>query len=437
MEIIILFLLTLINGIFALSEIALVSLKRTKIEQKAEHGSLKARIVLDLLKEPENFLSSVQVGITLIGVVAGAYGGSALADDVEPLILKIPALAPYAEEVSIVLIVSIITYFTIVIGELIPKSIALKYAERVSLIFGPFIKLFTKITYPIVKLLSFSTTAILRLLGIKDTKEEALTEDELRHMIKTAGTEGVIEREESMMHQNLFSFTEQRAKNLKTHRTEVEWIDIHQPVERISELMRNSAHARFLVCDGSIDNIQGVVAAKAFFESVSKADFDLNNVLQEPMYIPETMYALDILKMFKRDKQYLGIVVDEFGSVEGIVTLHDLMEAIVGDLPDVDEEDDLDFVERDDHSYLISGSVLIHQLNTYLGENLVTEHPEHYTTLGGFIISHLNKIPETGEKFDFNGYHFEIVDLDGKRIDKVIIKKDTADQELEENKILE
>lgn len=428
MEILILFILTLINGVFALSEIALVSLKKSRIEQKAQKGSIRAKAVLDLLKHPENFLSSIQAGITLIGVIAGAYGGAALADDVEPFLSKVPLLAPYAEVLSIALIVGIITYFTIVIGELLPKTIALRNAERVALNIAPLIKYFSIITYPIVKLLSFSTTAILRLMGIKEAKEESMTEEELRLLIKAAGTEGVIEREESLMHQNLFSFTEQKARNLKTHRTEVEWIDINQSLEHIRTLMISSAHSKFLVCEGSIDNIKGIIAAKDFFEKKKNDGFNIESIIQEPIYIPETMYALDILTLFKRDKQYMAVVVDEYGSMEGIVTLHDLMEGIVGNLPDIDEVDEPEFVEREDASYLVSGSISIHELNAYLEKELITENVDHFTTLGGFIISHLNKIPDTGEKFSYNGYRFEIVDLDGQRVGKVIIKPNTANR---------
>jgi putative hemolysin len=422
MEIFIIFILTLINGIFALSEIALVSLKRNRIEQLEQKGNTNARIVLELLEEPENFLSSIQVGITLIGVVAGAYGGSALADDVEPLLRRVPLLAPYAEGLSITLIVGLITYFTIVIGELIPKTIALRNAERVALTFAPFIKYFSKITYPIVKLLSFSTTAILRLLGIKEAQEESMTEEELRALLKSAGKKGVLEWEESLMHQNLFVFTEQRARNLMTHRTEVEWVDMHQPIEQLADRIKESAHSKFLVCDGSIDKIRGVITAKEFFEKKSSDGFMIESIFHEPMYVPETMYTLDILTLFKKEKEYLAVVVDEFGSVEGIITLHDLMEAIVGDLPDLDEADEPEFLQREDSSYLVSGSISIHQFNAYLEKELIAEDADHYTTLGGFIISQLNKIPSTGEKFDYKGYSFEVVDLDGQRIDKVIVE---------------
>lgn len=421
MEILILFVLTCINGIFALSEIALVSVKKNRIEQKAQQGSSNARVVLELLEHPENFLSSIQVGITLIGVVAGAYGGTALADDVEPLVRRIPWLADYAEGVSATLIVGFITYFTIVIGELIPKSIALRNTERVALTFAPFIRYFSRITYPVVRLLSLSTSTVLRLLGIRESQEERLTEDELRQMIKSAGSEGVLAREESQMHQNLFNFAQQRAKNLKTHRTEVEWIDIRQPPESVSSLIKHSVHSRFLVCRDSVDQIVGIIDAEEFFLKRHQPSFRLEDILHDPLYVPETMFALDILALFKTHKQYLAVVVDEYGSVEGIVTLHDLMEGIVGDLPDLDEEDEPDFVVRQEGSFLVNGSVLIHDLNNFLDKELITENVDHFTTLGGFVIYHLNKIPDTGERFTYNGYDFEVVDLDGQRVDKVII----------------
>ncbi|MFP4342387.1 MAG: hemolysin family protein [Cyclobacteriaceae bacterium] len=423
MEILILFILTLVNGIFALTEIALVSLKRNRIEQLAKSGNSSAYVVLKLLEQPENFLSSIQVGITLIGVVAGAYGGSALADDVVPLLQQVSWLAPYAESLSIILIVGLITYFTIVIGELIPKSIALRNPERVALVFAPGIRIFSRLAYPLVRLLSISTTAILRLLGIKEAPEDFLTEEELRQLLKSAGKQGVLEREESQMHQNLFVFADQRVKSLITHRTELEWIDLRQPMEAVYEMVRGSVHSKFLVCDANIDNIRGIISAKEFLQFKDEEGFSLEKILRQPMFVPETMYALDLLNTFKKEKQSLAVVVDEYGSVEGILTLHDLLESIVGDLPDLDELEETEFVKRDEDSYLVSGGITVHELNVRLEKEFLAEHTGHYTTLGGFIIYHLNKIPQTGERFIYNGYDFEVVDLDGQRIDKVIITK--------------
>ena len=424
MEMIIILILILLNGLFALSEVALISVKRSRIEQKAQSGNRNARIVLDLLAQPENFLSSVQVGITLIGIISGAYGGRALADDLEPIVAGIPYLDQYAFTTSLVLIVGAIMYFSIVLGELIPKTIAMNNAEPIALVVAPFIKHFTRIAFPVVKLLSFSTKGILRLMGIKNAGSEPLTEEELRQMIHSAGKQGIIEREESQMHQNLFFFSDLKARNLMTHRSSVEWIDTEESLNLIAQQVQQSNFSKFPACAGKLDNIKGIITAKKFYEKRIKEDFSLESVLEEPLIIPEGMLAVDILKLFRQRKQYISIVVDEFGSFEGIVTLHDLIESILGDLPDIGEEEKDEFIQREEGSYLVSGSIMIHHLNGKLDEEVIEERPDNYTTLGGFILFFLNRIPDTGKKFQYKNYSFEIIDLDGPRIDKVLIQKE-------------
>lgn len=423
MEIVLILILILLNGLFALSEIALVSVKQNKIEYKARNGNRNAQIVKELLQQPENFLSSIQVGITLIGIVSGAYGGAALADDLEPFVAGIPLFSAYASSISIAIIVGAITYLSIVIGELIPKSIGMNNAESIALMVGPFIKYFSKAAYPVVRLLSFSTKALLKLLGIKKKSEDSLTEEELRHMIRLAGTEGVIEREESQMHQNIFFFSNLKAKNLMTHRSAVEWIDVRDSVDQITQQFQKSNFSKFPASAGELDNIRGIITAKKFYEKRFQADFKIETVLEKPLVIPEAMLAIDILRLFRQHKQYLAIVVDEFGSFEGIVTLHDLIEPILGDLPNIGEEEGDAFVQRAEGSYLVSGAISVHQFNAHLGYEVITERPDHYTTLGGFIIFFLHKIPDTGEKFTYKNYSFEVVDLDGRRIDKVLVQQ--------------
>lgn len=424
MEIVIILILILLNGLFALSEIALVSAKRNRIEQKAHSGNRNAKILLELLNQPENFLSSVQVGITLVGIISGAYGGRALADDLTPIIEQIPFLAGYAETISLVLIVGAIMYFSIVLGELIPKTIGLNNADRIALAVAPFIKYFTRLAYPVVKVLSFSTKGILKVLGVKRAGNEPLTEEELRQMIHSAGRQGVIEREESQMHQNLFFFSDLKAKSLMTHRFSVEWIDSEEPLALIAQQIQESEHSKFPACAGELDKIQGIVTAKKFYEKWQEDDFSLEAVIEEPLIIPEGMLAADILKLFRERKKYVGIVVDEFGSFEGVVTLHDLIESILGDLPESGEEEEDEFLQRKEGSYLVSGSIMIHQLNRKLEQEVIEEGADDYATLGGFIISFLNKIPNTGERFTYKDYSFEVLDLDGPRIDKVLVIKE-------------
>jgi putative hemolysin len=423
MEILIIFILTLLNGFFALSEIALVSVKKSRIEHLAAQGSSRAKIVLQLLENPENFLSSVQVGITLIGIISGAYGGVTLTDDMEQFLSSFTFLSSYHHIISLVTVIGSITYFSIVIGELVPKTIAMNNAESIALFCVPIIKYFTMITYPFVKLLSVSTNLILKLFGIKENESEKVSEDELRFMLKNARKQGVLEKEESEVHHNLFSFTDQTAKSLMTHSSEVEWINSNQTVETIFEKLKESVHSKFIVGDGSIDKVLGVITIRDFLEHYKREGFELAQIINLPIFIIHNTPAFKILNAFKSKKQYIAIVVDEFGATKGIITLHDLTEAIVGDLPDEDEKDELNIIKRDDNSYLIDGKTLIFELNQYFQKEIIEDNISQYTTISGFIISKLQSMPNTSDKVSYENYEFEIMDMDGVRIDKVLMTK--------------
>jgi putative hemolysin len=423
MEILIIFILTLLNGFFALSEIALVSVKRSRIEHLAAKGNNKAKIVLQLLENPENFLSSVQVGITLIGIISGAYGGAALTDDMENLLSSFTFLKNYHHFISLVTVIGGITYFSIVIGELVPKTIAMNNAEGIALFCVPIIKYFTLITYPFVKLLSVSTNFILKIFGVKGNESENISEDELRFMLKSARKQGVLEKEESEVHHNLFSFTDQTAKSLMTHSSEVEWININLPVETIFEQIKESVHSKYIVGEGSIDQVLGVITIKSFLENYKRDNFNLNDIINPAIFIIQNTPAFKILNAFKIKKQYIAIVVDEFGTTKGIITLHDLTEAIVGDLPDEDETDELNIIKREDSSYLIDGKTLIFELNQYFQKEIIEDNISNYTTISGFMLSKLQSIPNSGEKVFHENFEFEIMDMDGVRIDKVLMTK--------------
>ncbi|MFD2246473.1 hemolysin family protein [Pontibacter ruber] len=422
MEIVVLFLLTMLNGFFALSELSIISVNKNRMAQRAKQGNKRAQTVQGLLEEPEDFLSAIQVGITLIGIISGAYGGAALSDDFNVWLSGINFLAPYANTLSIIIVIGLITYFSIVIGELIPKTIALGNADAIALAVAPVIKVFTTLTMPLVKLLSGSTNFVIKVVGIKEPTEEKMSEEELRQIIKTAGKQGILAKEEIQLHQNIFTYSEQRAKNLRTHRKEVEFIDINQPLETIKEIVHNSAHSKFPVADGNFDNIIGILTAKNFYENLPFSDPEqLRAILYQPIYIPEAMPASAVLNVFKKQKHYLGIVIDEYGTIEGIITLHDILEAIVGDLPDLDETDEPEIVRRDDGSYLISGSIEVRDLNRELRQDFIRRDPDNYATLSGFITYTLGRFPTTGEKFQYHGFEVEVVDMDGGRIDKVLL----------------
>ncbi|TKB96448.1 hemolysin family protein [Pedobacter cryotolerans] len=423
MEILIIFILTLLNGFFALSEIALVSVKKSRIEHLAAQGSSKAKMVLKLLENPENFLSSVQVGITLIGIISGAYGGATLTDDMEGILSQFTFLGSYVHLVSLFIVIGGITYFTIVVGELVPKTIAMNNSESIALFCVPIIRVFTMITFPFVKLLSFSTNLILKLFGVKENDSERVNEEELRFMLKTAGKQGVPESEESQAMQNLFSFTDQTAKSLMTHSSEVEWINYNWDKQTIFNKIKESAHSRFIVADGTLDVPKGMINIKDVLENYSNEDFSIDQILTRPIYVIQNTPAFKILALFKDRKQYLGVVVDEFGSVLGIITLHDLIEAIVGDLPDEDETDEKHIIPREDGSYLLNGRTLIFELNQYFSKEVIEDNISSYSTVSGFMIERLRAMPHAGDIVLYEEYRFEIVDMDGVRIDKQLTLK--------------
>jgi putative hemolysin len=429
MEIIVIILLTFLNAFFALSEISLVSVKKSRIQHLADQGNSRAKTILGLLDKPENFLSSVQVGITLIGIIAGAYGGANLTDDMEKLLVNLKFLGGSVHMVSLFIVIGSITYFTIVVGELVPKTIAMNSAEKIALVCAPIIKYFTLATFPFVKLLSISTKLILKLFGAKENDADHMSEEELKFMLFNAGKQGVLETDESQVHQNLFYFTDQTAKSLMTHNSEVEWIDFNLSIDEIFEQLLKSVRSKFIVCDGQMSNIKGVITIKDFFENYKTPGFKLQDIIEDPIYIIQNTPAFKILSLFKTRKQYIGTVIDEYGGVVGIITLHDLIEAIVGDLPEEDEVDELDITKRDDGSYLINGKTLIFELNQYFQKEIIEDNISQYTTVAGFMLEHLKAIPVAGNNFEYENYYFEIMDVDGLRIDKILMKQRIVETE--------
>jgi putative hemolysin len=424
MELIIIFFLTFLNGFFALSEIALVSVKKSKIEHLAWRWNKQAKIVLELRENPEEFLSSVQVGITLIGIIAGAYGWSAVAGSIEHIIQVIPFIWMYSEPLSLMIAIGGITYFSIVIGELVPKSIAMNNPEKIALLCVPILVYFMKITHPFVRLLSYSTTLILKTLNIRGEIEEKISEEELIALLKTAKKQWVIDKEEGEIHNNIFSFSSQTARGILTHRNDVEWIDIHDTPNQVFKKIKNSVHSKFVVADGSLDTIVGILRLRDFLENQTRKNFDLHDIIMKPIIVTIHTPAIKILNTFKKRKEYIAIVKDEFWGTEGIVTLHDLIEVIIGDLPDEDEEMEANIMKRGKDEYLINGKTLIYEINQYFQEEIIQERKNDYTTLSGYMMDTFSRLPKTGEKMKWqNDYEFEIIDMDLLKIDKVLIRK--------------
>ncbi|HEY7751694.1 MAG TPA: hemolysin family protein [Ignavibacteriaceae bacterium] len=422
MEILIILFLVILNGIFAMAEIALVSSKKVRLEEKAKKGSKGAKIALQFMQKPEEFLSTVQVGITLVGIIAGALGGTTLAEDLTPLIERIEPVKELAFEISFIIVVGFITYLSLIIGELVPKTIAYNNPEGISIALAPLMKVLSIIAHPVVRFLSFSTKIFLAILGIESKKAPPLTEDELKSLIEQGSQFGTIEKKENEMIKSIFRFGDRKAYSIMIPRQDVLWLDINDPPEVIRETIYNSNYSRLLLCNGTLDEIIGILRVKDFFRHNEKGkELNLRSIAAQPLFIPDNLPALKILERFRESKIHTAIVVDEYGSTEGIITLHDLIENIFGELPDRHEKPELSIVVREDGSMLIDGSILFDELREKL--NLHFENSDVYTTLGGFVMYKLNKIPQEGDKFNSGEYKFEVVDMDGKRVDKVLVQK--------------
>ena len=415
--------LILVNGFFALSEIALVSSKKNRLESDKKKGHKGAKMALQLQSKSEDFLSAIQIGITLIGIINGVYGGVTIASKVAPLFYNIPVIAPYAETISLALVVFMITYISIVVGELVPKTIALNNPEKIAKKVAIPIHYFSKVFYPFVVLLSKSTNLLNKLLGIHK-KTDVISEMELRSMIKHASVLGVIEKGQDIIHEKVFYFSDKRAKHLMTHRLDVEWIDINDTLPEVVDKILHSRHSKLIACQNTLDNFIGIVTVKeVLVELLIKDDFTIRQFIAEPLIVPSNIRAQRVLDLFKIKQQYVAIVVDEYGNFEGIITLHDIIENLVGEMPEEDEDIEPDIFIREDKSALVSGDAPIEIMSEFIEGFFIDFEEIDYSTIAGFVLDNLNKIPQLGDKFEYEDLIFEIIDLDGNRIDKVLITK--------------
>ena len=418
-RLIVILLLILANGFFSMSEIAIVSFKKIRIDKFAEKHPKSVRKALFLQDHQEEFLASIQVSITLISLLTGFIGGASLSPYLEPLFLWMGASARLSATIALVISFSLITFVTIVIGELVPKTIALSKPERVAVAIAPTMNFFRLLFKPAVAALSGTTALIDKMLGVKEN-EDHLTEDELLDMIKEAGETDVIEEEQSEMHENIFTFADKRAIHVMIHRSEIEWIDVNLPQEEFIKQLYDFSVSRVLVCDKHVENYLGVLNIKDFFKELRKnGNVDVRSLLDEPLVFTENTDAQDILNEFRKHQYYFGIVVDEFGDLAGIVTLHDIIENIVGEMPEEEEVVEPDVTECEDHSVLVKGDAPIDVLTDVIEDYEVDYDEIDYSTVAGFVVDHLETIPKEGDSFVFMGYLIEIVRMDHNRIDEV------------------
>ena len=420
MEIFIIVGLILLNGILSMSEIALVSARKARLELEAKRGNKSAQTALKLAGEPDRFLSTIQIGITLIGILTGLYSGEAFAYNLSEVVRHVPVLEPYALGLSKTVIVIIVTYLTVIMGELVPKRIGMGYAERVSMLVARPMFLLSKLALPFVWLLSKSTSFVIKVTGIKANEENKVTEEEIKAIVKEGFDGGEVQEVEQDIVERVFNLGDRNVGSIMTHRSDLVWLDVTDSIEKIREKVQENLFNIYPVASEKFDNIKGVVYLKDLFGRIDEPDFSLEQVIRPAQYLPENQSVYNALEQFKQARVKYGIVTDEFGGIQGIVTLKDIMEGLIGQVPELGEEAEI--TQRADGSWLVDGQYNFYDFLEYFDmEDLYAEHD--YNTLSGLILEILERVPKTGETLNWLTFEFEIVDMDGARIDKVLVKK--------------
>ncbi|MES2026402.1 MAG: hemolysin family protein [Pseudomonadota bacterium] len=429
MDILIILGLILVNGVFAMSEIAIVTSKRIRLQKLSENGSRGAQAALDLSDSPSRFLSTIQVGITLIGIFNGAFGEASLVERLTPEVAMIPFVASYAREIALAVVVVGITFGSLILGELVPKRIAMQYPEIVaSLVAAPMLWL-SRLMGPFVKILTVTTEFILRILGMQNKKDDSVTEEEIAGLFREGADAGLFEKTEHDIVSRALRLDDQRVAGLMTPRLDVHFIDLEDSIEVNLAKIADSSYNRFPVCKGDISHVIGIVHAGSLFEQAirgkSIATVDIAAATRPPLFVPETISAMQLLETLKKNRAELALVIDEYGEIEGIVTLSDVLGALVGDVSVIDEHHEVDGVRREDGSWLIDGGVSFDRFRELLETEV--RFPEEasgtYHTLAGFVMTFLGHIPQMSDHFEWEGYRIEVVDMDRNRIDRLLITK--------------
>ena len=426
-EIGVIIVLVLLNGAFAMSELAIVSSRRSRLQAMQRRGSAGAAAALTLAENPQRFLPTVQVGITLIGIFAGAFGGARLAGTLGALLDAIPGVAPFGTEIAFGLVVVAITYLSLILGELVPKQIALRNPERVAAVVARPLATLARISSPVVWLLGKSSALVLGLLvGPPPPSDQSVTEEEVKAVVAEGAQAGALEHEERHMIERVLRLADKPVRALMTPRNDLAWLDHSDPPEAIARRLRESEMTRFVVADGRVDNVVGVVVAKDLLDQMLAGEaLAIAPVLRAPLVLPDTLSALDALERLRGDRLGMALVMDEYGSFEGVVTASDLLEAIVGDLSPTEPAPDGTAVVRADGSLLLDGSMASDELRARL------ELPDlpgagTYHTVAGLMLALLNRVLKEGDRIVWAGWRFEIVDMDGRRVDKVLASREEA-----------
>ena len=411
-----------------MSEIAVVAARKVRLQQRADEGDERAKAALALAHDPEKFLSTVQFGITLVGVLAGAYGGARLAQPLAEPIATIPELAAYADTIALAIVVTVITVLSLILGELVPKRIALNSPEQLAALVSKPMMVLAKIGGPIVAVLTSSTNVVLRVFGIKGQAEPNLTEDEIKALISQGAETGAVGATEENIVQRVFQLGDQRVAAIMTPRPDIEWIDVDASEEELREFLASHSHTQFVVCHGNLDEVLGIVRSADLLPLAFRgARIDLRALTREAVFVPDSMPAVQLLESFRSSHKHTALVMDEYGAVEGLVTVTDLLTAIVGDIPTDPSEAQGLFVSRADGTWLVDGSAPMEQVLDRFGlDPLPDDEAGAYHTIGGFVMARLGRVPRAADHFEWGGMRFEVIDMDGRRIDKVLVGRVTS-----------
>ncbi len=423
MELLIILILLFLNGIFALYEMALVSSNKIRLENLAQQGSQNARRVLNQLENPEQTLSTIQIGITLIGIVSGAYGGMAVSVYVEPFFALLPYVGAYAHQISLALTIILITYLSLVLGELVPKSLALSRPERYAMMLSAVIYGLSWLCYPFVWFLSASVKVVSGIFGIEVSQERPMTQEELRMILRQSGEQGVIDEHETEMLQDVFRFGDKHINELMTPRPEMVVLHIDDTEQDVVKTLREHNFSKYVVVGEHRDEIIGVVSVKDIVLMMSEGNkFDLASIVREALLLPESIYAKKAVELFKKNKTKFAVVVNEYGGTEGLITLHDLAEGVFGDILEENEVEEPEIVYRQDGSMLVDGSM---NISDFMEEMNISDYEdieeEAFTTLGGMAMFFIGRMPTESDTFDYRNLHFEVMDMDGERVDKLLL----------------
>ncbi len=422
-EILIIVYLIILNGLFSMSEIAVVSSRKERLLKLSQDGNKKAEVALELANDPNTFLSTIQVAITLIGILAGAYGGATLSKQLSEVLDKISFINQYSDFISLVVVVSFITYLSVIFGEIIPKRLALLFPEKIAVAIARPMLFISRMVYPVIKIISYSTDKVLNIFGVKEPQEPQITEEEILTLLEIGKQSGAFEEEEKTMIDNVFSLNDRVVSSIMTPRNKIEWINSEDSIEDITSFIYKSNHTILPYCEGSLEQTIGIIQIKKLTcERLTIEVHKLDNIAEKPLYIPESITGFKALKLFKESGTRFALVVDEYGVVQGVLTITDIFEAIVGDIPTQEELVNPQVIKREDGTWLIDGMIDVSEFKDIFEiSELEDENTGNYNTLGGFVTYMLGRVPQASEHFLWDKYRFEVLDMDINRVDKVLL----------------